>query len=206
MPVALGPIRAIPVPSAQVSRAATYTWLMTLSLEIISHQHRYPDAHSPQHLSLLLQSGPSQPSYFPTPESSVSQTGHMDNHLKLITHLCHRDGPQTSGFYKPPLLPAPHPEMFYQMLQEKIQLSGQHQGWSMTQLCRLTPGTNWRRSDFSVVLFHDAGLNSPTPSLSITPREECPPEIRGLSQSFVVLYTFPVMPPRHPAPFIHWFI
>lgn len=29
----------------------------------------------------------------------------MDNHLKLITHLCQRDGLQTSGLDNPPLLP-----------------------------------------------------------------------------------------------------
>ena len=119
---------------------AIYTQLIKLFLEIIS-QHRYTHACSPQHLLLPLQSGCSQPSLPPPParKSECVQTGHMDNHLELITYLCHRDGPLTSGSDNFLLLPPPSPETFYQMLQEKIQ-PGQHRSWSVTQLCRLTPG------------------------------------------------------------------
>ena len=60
----------------------------------------------------------------PTPaqKSECVQTGHMDNHLELITYLCHRDGPLTSGSDNFLLLPPPSPETFYQMLQEKYNL------------------------------------------------------------------------------------
>ena len=78
----------------------------------------------------------------PAQKSECIQTGHMDNHLKLITYLCHRDGPLTSGSDNFLLLPPPSPETFYQMLQEKIQ-PVQHRSWSMTQLCRLTPGNKF---------------------------------------------------------------
>lgn len=78
---------------------------------------RCAGAHSPPHLA--SPGGRSQPACSPAGrgESPRPQTGHMDNHLRLITRFCQRDGPQTSGSDKPPLLPPLPPEKLYQMLQ-----------------------------------------------------------------------------------------
>lgn len=95
---------------------------------------------------------------FPAQGGESSQTGHMDNHLKLITHLCQRDGPQTSGSDDPPLLPAAQPETFYQMLQGNIQHvqhprspgpTAQADPWEL--IC-----TRQGSSDFSVVIVRDS--------------------------------------------------
>lgn len=59
----------------------------------------------PQHPLLLLQLGAASQRLLL--QRGVLPTGHMDNHLKLIPHLCPRDGPSTSGSDIPPLLPQP---------------------------------------------------------------------------------------------------
>lgn len=87
---------------------------------------RAPQSHRPRCPRQLLALGPgnipwqcsptrtgaqsTSPPHLPPPggrERGVSQTqtGHMDNHLRLIARLCRGDGPQTSGSDKPRLSP-----------------------------------------------------------------------------------------------------
>lgn len=139
---ALGPIRASQSHRPRYPRQPLALGPGNIPWKMLSHQRRCAGAHSPPRLT--SPGGRSQPACSPgwRGESPRPQTGHMDNHLRLITRLCQRDGPQTSGSDKPPLLPPPLPEMFYQMLQEKIQAVQHEPGcWSVTQLSRLTPGS-----------------------------------------------------------------
>lgn len=198
-----GTRQSVSVPSAQVPQAATGTWTRKHPLEnaLAPAQVRRCTQPSSPHFSRQR----SQPACSPAQrgESPRLQTGHMDNHLRLITCLCQRDGPQTSGSDKPPLLPQPLPEMFYQMLQEKIQAVQHRPGcWSVTQLSRLTPGSRsapaeevWCQRSFSM---SETEL-SPFLPLSL-PREE----FTLKSGTVPELYrTFHVILLRCPAPFIH---
>lgn len=89
---------------------------------------------------------------------------------------------------------------------EKIQ-PVQHRSWSMTQLCRLTPGnksTPGRKDLISVWSFSMIQGWTPFP----LPPSPSPQEKNFFLKSDPkwALYTFRVFPPRHPALFIHSFI